>query len=255
MSSSHGPTTSKTRSCPARCPTAASPIRIPVLAPEGDPNSSLAANPTHNPNLGLNNPNFFNPGALPSPNPYDFSGDGLYEQSALYAASQLTYARQYPTSWRSGHRRCLAGHSPAQPGHWRHHAGRLRASGTRRQQRRRDQRQRLGAVQHDPGLRGRARPSSCRTPLSTCKTREVLFRPTAPPAIRSTSRRTTTPRSAAPPTTTPTPIRIAGDWGGIVFRNYDQAAHAQGHLPGRRHAGRPERQPTPSRARPTRCRS
>jgi hypothetical protein len=63
----------------------------PVLAPEGNPNSSLAANPTHNPNLGLNNPKFFNPGALASPNPYDFSGDGLYEQSALYAASQLAF--------------------------------------------------------------------------------------------------------------------------------------------------------------------
>ncbi len=63
----------------------------PVLAPEGNPNSSLAANPTHNPNLGLNNPGFFNPGALSSPNPYDFSGDGKFEQSALYAASQLAY--------------------------------------------------------------------------------------------------------------------------------------------------------------------
>ncbi len=28
----------------------------------------------------------------------------------------------------------------------------------------------------------------------------------------------------------------AGDWGGIVFRNYDQAAHAHGDVPGRRHA-------------------
>ena len=65
---------------------------FPVLAPEGDPNSSLASNSNHNPLLGLNNPNFFNPGELPSPNPYDFSGDGLYEQSALYAAEQLTFA-------------------------------------------------------------------------------------------------------------------------------------------------------------------
>ena len=61
----------------------------PVLAPEGNPNSTLASNPTHNPNLGLNNPAFFQPANFNSS--YDFSGDGKYEQSALYAASQLAY--------------------------------------------------------------------------------------------------------------------------------------------------------------------
>ncbi len=61
----------------------------PVLAPEGDPTSPLAANPTHNPNLGLNNPAFFQPGNFNTA--YDFSGDGKFEQSALYAASQLAY--------------------------------------------------------------------------------------------------------------------------------------------------------------------
>ncbi|HZW35120.1 MAG TPA: S8 family serine peptidase, partial [Isosphaeraceae bacterium] len=60
----------------------------PVLAPEGDPNSPLANNPTHNPNLGLNNPGFFLSGFNPE---YDRSGDGQFEQSALYAASQLAY--------------------------------------------------------------------------------------------------------------------------------------------------------------------
>ena len=38
-------------------------------------------------------------------------------------------------------------------------------------------------------------------------------------------------RSAAPPTTTPTPIPHAGDWGGIVFRNYDQAAQPTATFP------------------------
>jgi large repetitive protein len=64
----------------------------PVLAPEGDPSSSLADNPDNLPNMGLNNPAFFNPGALPSPNPYDFSGSSQqFEQSALYAAEELAY--------------------------------------------------------------------------------------------------------------------------------------------------------------------
>jgi len=66
----------------------------PVLAPEGDPtNSALDANPTHNPNLGLNNPAYFQPGNFNVA--YDRSGDGKYEQSALYAASQLSYASTY----------------------------------------------------------------------------------------------------------------------------------------------------------------
>ncbi len=60
----------------------------PVLAPEGDPtNTALAANPTHNPNLGLNNPAFFQPGNY---NPlYNYSGQTGFQQSAFYAASQL----------------------------------------------------------------------------------------------------------------------------------------------------------------------
>jgi hypothetical protein len=62
----------------------------PVLAPEGDPNSSLASNTSHNPYLGLNNPAFFQPANFNES--YDYSGDGKYEQSALYAASQLAYS-------------------------------------------------------------------------------------------------------------------------------------------------------------------
>ena len=61
----------------------------PVLAPEGNPSSTLATNPTHNPNLGLNNPAFFQPANFNYS--YDYSGDGKFEQSSLYAASQLAY--------------------------------------------------------------------------------------------------------------------------------------------------------------------
>ncbi len=60
----------------------------PVLAPEGDP-ATAPANPTHNPNGGLNSTFFFQPGNF---NPaYDRSGKGVFQQSALYAASQLAY--------------------------------------------------------------------------------------------------------------------------------------------------------------------
>ncbi len=61
----------------------------PVLAPEGDPNSPLSANPSHDPNLGLNNPAFFQPNNFNES--YNFSGDSGFEQSAFYAASQLAY--------------------------------------------------------------------------------------------------------------------------------------------------------------------
>ncbi|MFI5457180.1 MAG: Ig-like domain-containing protein [Isosphaerales bacterium] len=60
----------------------------PVLAPEGNP-STAPANPTHDPNGGLNSTFFYQPGNFNSA--YDFSGDGKFEQSALYAASQLAY--------------------------------------------------------------------------------------------------------------------------------------------------------------------
>ncbi len=62
----------------------------PVLAPEGDPNNTaLDANPSHNPNLGLNNPAYFQPGNFNES--YNFSGDNGFEQSAFYAASQLAF--------------------------------------------------------------------------------------------------------------------------------------------------------------------
>ena len=61
----------------------------PVLAPEGNP-ATAPANPNHLPNSGLNSTIFFQPGEFNTA--YDFSGTGTFEQSALYAAAQLTYA-------------------------------------------------------------------------------------------------------------------------------------------------------------------
>jgi large repetitive protein len=61
----------------------------PVLAPEGDP-STAPANPNHNPNGGLNSTFFFQPGNFNVS--YDRSGDGAFEQSALYAAEQLSFS-------------------------------------------------------------------------------------------------------------------------------------------------------------------
>ncbi len=61
----------------------------PVLAPEGNPNTA-PPNPTHDPNGGLNSTFFYQPGHFNTA--FDFSGDGQFEQSALYAASQLSFA-------------------------------------------------------------------------------------------------------------------------------------------------------------------
>ncbi len=60
----------------------------PVLAPEGNP-LTAPNNQNHNPNGGLNSTFFYQPGNFNQS--FDFSGDGVYEQSALYAASQLTF--------------------------------------------------------------------------------------------------------------------------------------------------------------------
>ncbi len=67
-----------------------------ALAPEGDPNAAsqqypgqLATyNPNHDPNGGLNSSQFFLSGFNPQ---YDRNGDGVFDRSALYAASQLAY--------------------------------------------------------------------------------------------------------------------------------------------------------------------
>ena len=64
----------------------------PVLAAEGNP-LTAPANSSHNPNGGLNSTFFYQPGNFNVAD--DFSGDGLFEQSALYAASQLSFASQF----------------------------------------------------------------------------------------------------------------------------------------------------------------
>ena len=58
-----------------------------ALAPEGDPNTA-PANPTHDPNGGLNSSQFFLSGFNPQ---YDRNGNGVFDRSALYAASQLAF--------------------------------------------------------------------------------------------------------------------------------------------------------------------
>jgi hypothetical protein len=65
-----------------------------ALAPEGDPNAASQAypgqlatyNPNHDPNGGLNSGQFFLSGFNPQ---FDRNGDGVFNRSALYAASQL----------------------------------------------------------------------------------------------------------------------------------------------------------------------
>jgi len=58
-----------------------------TLAPEGDP-ATAPANPNHDPNGGLNSSQFFLSGFNPQ---YDRNGNGVFDRSALYAASQLAY--------------------------------------------------------------------------------------------------------------------------------------------------------------------
>ncbi len=65
----------------------------PVLAPEGNP-AIAPANPNHDPNGGLNSSIFFQPGNFNQA--FNFSGDPQYERSALYAASQLSFASSVP---------------------------------------------------------------------------------------------------------------------------------------------------------------
>ena len=57
--------------------------------------ASSTANPNHNPNGGAKQPTFFT-SRVTSITAFDFSGDGKFEQSALYAASQLTFPEPRP---------------------------------------------------------------------------------------------------------------------------------------------------------------
>uniref|UniRef100_UPI00301CE5A3 right-handed parallel beta-helix repeat-containing protein n=1 Tax=Paludisphaera sp. TaxID=2017432 RepID=UPI00301CE5A3 len=58
-----------------------------TLAPEGDP-ARAPANPTRDPNGGLNDSRFFLSGFNPN---YDRNGNGRFDRSVLYAASQLAH--------------------------------------------------------------------------------------------------------------------------------------------------------------------
>ena len=188
----------------------------PVLAPEGDPNSALAANPTHNPNLGLNNPAFFQPGNFNSA--YDFSGDGKYEQSALYAASQLSYNGPVVVVLLPG----LPSRNPIT-------GAVIEASYT------------LVAPSNNTGGSGGSASvpfdtTMVLTPGVTVKLQnaalfvqnqgsalESLGTSTNPVTFTSYNDASVGGATNNNPDTTPYP----GDWGGVVFRNYDNAVMSQ----------------------------
>ena len=72
---------------PATAPDGSLAKPYSTLAPEGDPNTA-PANPTHDPNGGLNSNQFALSGFNPN---YDRNGNGRFDRSVLYAASQLAY--------------------------------------------------------------------------------------------------------------------------------------------------------------------
>ena len=216
-SSTPGPTTSRTRSCRTLSNgSLANPY--PVLAPEGNPNSSLASNPTHDPNLGLNNPAFFQPGNF---NPsYDFSGDGKFEQSALYAASQLAYNGPVVVVAVPGipSRNPITG--PGDPGEL--------LAGRPGGQHDRCRRQRVGPVRTRRWSSRPARPLKLQNAVAVrAEPGQCPRKPRGPRRTRSTSRRTTTPRVGGATNNNPDTTPHPGDWGGIVFRNYDHAIASQ----------------------------
>ena len=87
----------------------------PVLAPEGNP-STAPANPTHNPNGGLNSPTFFQPGQLQHGLRFQRRRRVRTVGPVRGLAVDICRSGLF-RSWRSGRRRRLAGHSPAQPDH------------------------------------------------------------------------------------------------------------------------------------------
>ena len=82
-------------------------------------------------------------------------------------------------------------------------------------------------LQHDPGLRGRVDAQAAKRRRSSCKTREVRLQamgtPTDPVTFTSYNDASIGGATNNNPDTNP----FAGDWGGIVFRNYDEAIAAQ----------------------------
>ena len=198
-----------------------------ALAPEVDP-LQIPANPTHDPNGGANaTANFFN--FNPS---FDRNGDGRFTgRPSTRPSSSRTSGPVVVVA--------LPATPSARPDHRADHPADVRAPGSRRPERHDQRRQRLGAVQHDPGLQRRlgaqaperlavrAEPGQ-RAPSSSAV-------PT--PTTGSTSPRGPTRRSAARPTGLGRATPPAGDWGGIVFRNFDNRQQRRNlHVPDRRHA-------------------
>ncbi len=100
------------------------------------------------------------------------------------------------------------------------------------------------------------RRSNHRTRRCLCRTRGVPCRrsgtPTDPVTFTSYNDASVGGATNDNPDTNP----FAGDWGGIIFRNYDETNAAQRvAVPGRRNAGRPEWRRRRFRAPRTRCRS
>ena len=119
-----------------------------------------------------------------------------------------------------------ARHAPARSDHRRRQPEDIRAPGPVRHRPGHQRRQRLGPVRHPPRLRSGLDPQA---PERLALRPEPGLAPSRPSAGRtrttaSTSPRTPTTRSAATPTATASNTTPrAGDWGGIVFRNFDQA--------------------------------
>ena len=133
----------------ARCPTAAWPSPYPGSPPRAIPTTAPAqshARPQRRPEQ----PDFFQPGEL-QPR-FDLSGDGKFEQSAFYAASQLAFNGPVVVV-------ALPGLPVPQPDHRRSDAGQLRA-GRPAGNSPADRRQRLGPVRHDAGLQRRVDPQA-----------------------------------------------------------------------------------------------
>jgi hypothetical protein len=187
----------------------------PVLAPEGDPNSALAANPTHDPHLGLNNPAFFQPGTFNLTD--DLSGDGKYEQSALYAASQLAYTGPVVVVAEPGlpSRNPISGAVTQASFSLVAPAGNTSGAGG------------SASVPFDTTLVFQA-GSTLKLQSASLFVQDqgsalqALGTPSNPVIFSSYNDATVGGATNNNPDTTP----HAGDWGGIVFRNYDDAIAA-----------------------------
>ena len=88
----HGRTTSRIRCLPSTLSDGSLAKPYPVLAPEGNP-ATAPANSEPQSQRRVNSTFFYQPGNFN--HAFDFSGDGVFEQSALYAASQLTFVSQF----------------------------------------------------------------------------------------------------------------------------------------------------------------